>query len=136
MKTENTLENKARFLLHCYAENRSSIKSNQGSGVVFGILDIINNPKNYYSELTPLSQITDEDAVEVAELHYGRGTVIQTSKERYIKNVGKYVLHNPEYIASKIADFLRSKGYALPFHNLSVDELISYGWVKLKEDNQ
>jgi hypothetical protein len=29
-------------------------------------------------------------------------------------------------------DYLRSKGYALAFHDLSVEDLINYGWIKLK----
>ena len=29
-------------------------------------------------------------------------------------------------------DYLRSKGYALPYMDLSVEDLISYGWIKLK----
>ncbi len=31
-------------------------------------------------------------------------------------------------------DFLRSRGYALPWMGLSVEKLIEYGWIKLKED--
>ena len=32
------------------------------------------------------------------------------------------------------SDCLRSKGYALPYMDLSVDNLIEYGWIKLKEN--
>ena len=31
-------------------------------------------------------------------------------------------------------DYLRSKGYALPWMDLSVEDLVEYGWVKLKEN--
>ncbi|CAD0220376.1 hypothetical protein [Chryseobacterium sp. JV274] len=31
-------------------------------------------------------------------------------------------------------DFLRSKGYALPWMNLNIDTLEKYGWIKLKEN--
>ena len=31
-------------------------------------------------------------------------------------------------------DYLRSKGYALPYIDLSVKDLVEYGWVKLKEN--
>ena len=30
-----------------------------------------------------------------------------------------------------ITDFLRSKGYALPYMGLSVETMVEYGWVKL-----
>jgi len=32
---------------------------------------------------------------------------------------------------AKTIDYLRSKGYALPFMEYSVDDLISFGWVKI-----
>ena len=31
-------------------------------------------------------------------------------------------------------DYLRSKGYALPWMDLSVEDLVKYGWIKLKEN--
>ena len=30
-------------------------------------------------------------------------------------------------------DYLRNKGYALPWMNLSVQDMVDYGWIKLKE---
>lgn len=151
-KLENTLENKAKFLLHCYAENKDSIKSYQGPGVVFGILDIINNPENYYAELTPLSQITDEDAIEVAKLESeffnckyehisiereaNKGVIVQKfnncahiEDSVFIGDDNRINFSTMKYPAYQ---YIRSKGYALPWMGLSVDDLISYGWVKLK----
>lgn len=32
------------------------------------------------------------------------------------------------------SDYLRSKGYVLPYMDLSVEDLIEYNWVKLKEN--
>lgn len=34
---------------------------------------------------------------------------------------------------SKLVDYLRSKGYALPWMGLSVEEMVEAGWIKLKE---
>ena len=45
---ENTRDNKARFLLISYANNRNSIKHIHGAGVVFSAIDIINNPDEFY----------------------------------------------------------------------------------------
>ena len=41
-----------------------------------------------------------------------------------------------EYIVNilKMSDYLRTKCYALPWMDLSVEDLIEYGWVKLKEE--
>lgn len=33
----------------------------------------------------------------------------------------------------QVIDYLRSKGYVLPWMGLSVEKLVEYGWVKLKE---
>ena len=33
-----------------------------------------------------------------------------------------------------VFDYLRSKGYALPWMDLLVEDLVEYGWVKLKEN--
>jgi hypothetical protein len=37
-------------------------------------------------------------------------------------------------IGSKECDYLRSKGYALHWMDLSVKDLVEYGWIKLKEN--
>lgn len=131
---KNTIENKANFLLMNYAFNRGSIKSKQGVGVVFPVIDIINNPEYYYCEQTPLSSITDEDAIEVAKMTWA-DTI---GGRKFINAIdGRYEILDTLSLGGHfkyyIVDYLRSKGYALPFHNLSVDELISYGWIKLKE---
>lgn len=34
---------------------------------------------------------------------------------------------------TKVADYLRSKGYALPYMGISVEDQIKYGWIKLTE---
>lgn len=47
-----------------------------------------------------------------------------TSPSEYLHNV------------LKISDYLRSRGYALPWMGLSVEQLISYGWIKLKDNPQ
>lgn len=53
--------------------------------------------------LKPLSAITDEDAIKVAKI------------EGYTY------------------DYLRSRGYALPFMGISVEQQIEAGWIKLIE---
>lgn len=92
------------------------------------------NP-NPFLELKPLSKITDEDAIEISKIfgwnHY--------SDESKISQVRNFVIDCSNYHSSNISsnenfnliDFLRSKGYALPFMEYSVDELVSFGWVRL-----
>lgn len=87
-----------------------------------------------YLELTPLSEITDEHAIDVADILEGFG--VWVGAVEYI-NVGiKYIEGCENHMSgahSKIVDYLRSKGYALPWLNYSVEKQIELGWIKLKE---
>lgn len=77
-----------------------------------------------FVKLKSIEDISDEDAIRVAQLThqidgvFSIGEIITTSKKPI------------PYIA--IVDFLRSKGYAIPYNGLSVDVLVSFGWVVLR----
>lgn len=78
-----------------------------------------------FLQLKPFLSITDEEAIEVAKI-YGLDykNYKPESKEKII------LLTN---IYAPVYQYLQSKGYALPFRNYSVGQLIEMGWVKLKE---
>jgi len=122
-----------------------------------------------YLLLTPLSAITDEDAIEVTKIvtKPERGTFtfeVIEAKHNYLNQLVKQVIIHQHYpnIKSKpdsdiygLVDvfnftssivakmdamlpthcyqYLQSKGYALPYMGLSVEQLIEYGWIKLKD---
>lgn len=89
--------------------------------------------------LKALSDITDEDAIEVFKIQEYRdrkfkdisfdddkGTLcvcIETDEDEY----GVF-----EAVYSNGVDYLRSKGYALPAHGFTVQELIDAGVYKIK----
>lgn len=104
MKIENIYENKARFFALYWGVKclRNEFLNDNIPPHKVDVSTCRGLPQQYL-ELTPLSQITDEDAVEV---------------------IGVSECHR--------ADYLRSKGYALPWMGLSVEDLVSYGWVKIK----
>lgn len=110
MKIQNTLENKARFFAQYWGQKvfKTSLKqeiphkNNFGKSIQF----------NDFLELKPLSQINDEDAIN---LGYGYASHLKSNLDRNI-------------------DQLRNLGYALPYMDLSVEDLVEYGWVKLKEN--
>jgi hypothetical protein len=116
---------------------------------------------DFFLELKPLSKISNEDAIEVAKIvsksscgyfedvnwqvdrnnakdsqvwvHNGEDPLIIcyinfTGNIFFKTNGGMTRLHINELSAY---DFLRSKGYALPFMEYSIDELIEFGWVRL-----
>jgi len=144
MKTQNTLENKARFFAHYwgnkvfrYFDNLNIDKTLILNHENFGKLH------NGYLILTPLSIITDEEANKLVKiLHLKRYVDINTveffdsaeglfwtifySDFKFIKN------SQTSIVPSFAVDQLRSKSYALPWLDLSIDDLIEYGWIKLK----
>jgi hypothetical protein len=125
--------------------------------------DSIGKCHNYHLRLKPLSAISDEDAIEVAKIALGFSKItknieITTTTDRrfgfsfWLNNEVEYMidfnnLYNPtlialtrktadnEYLhnACNISDYLRSKGYALPWMGLSVEEMVEAGWIKLIE---
>lgn len=172
---ENTLENKAKFFALYYNQKVLKVTQNR--------LDVVSKSwnwehSNFYLELTPLSQITNEDAIEVSRLcldpkekplevveiinwDWLKKIVVNrepsltdkdTIVEMYIsfnfedtevkftwdynnsKGSGQLERHLPN--AMRAYDLLRYKGYAVPWMGLSVEQLVSFGWAKLKETNQ
>jgi hypothetical protein len=150
---ENTLENKALFFAMYTGQQIFHSEHN------VGVFKLSNHPPNtlwkdetIYAQLKPLSSIADEDA-------YGTGILIncwsdserkmEFFKSDKMKDVhimgGKNFAHciGKEYghgLSHPFAnsttdilaayDYLRSKGYALPFMGLSVETMIEYGWIK------
>lgn len=89
--------------------------------------------------LTPLSQITDEDAIEVAKMSfrtlpdsYSQKDIIKLGRRLCDSVVSDEASYFSGALCCAINDFLRSKGYALPYLGLSVDEMVSAGWIVLK----
>lgn len=90
------------------------------------------NEKDYI-ELKSIADITEEDKNVIEESILGFVDKIY--------NVGKFLfIETKSSISEKPIttslnsyhfDYLRSKGYALPFMEYSVDDLVKMGWVKL-----
>ncbi len=97
--------------------------------------------------LKNLWDLTEEDAKEIFYSKYELGNDFQRFEKRQygimIFYVTKYGRENSDYFVcfkqnmltaefpSFVADYFRSKGYAVEFNGLSVDKLVEYGWVKL-----
>ena len=97
---------------------------------------IDNYLKNYKLKmavlLRPLSSITDEEAIEVADIV---GLLIATKDKRktLVDYLNNEMSREFESLGSHAVDYLRSKGFALPFMGYSVEELINAGFIKLTE---
>jgi hypothetical protein len=127
---ENTLENKAKFFALYYGQKVLCIRKNESPVLYVGFDDLQNNKvrEDDYLELAPLSQITDEDAIEVCR-------ILKPNEDyHHDAKMGKYLirsldnmLHNfSRYL--KLINFLRSKGYYI-----GDGTEVFFGWAKLKE---
>lgn len=178
---ENTLENKAKFfalyVLQGVFVNGLNIK---GWLTTLDLHYISQGSIDGHLELKPLSSISDEDFLIVAQIlvtylneplfklsrGYSEGIIdipedviclkcsslieiegfqkylpmvliqIDTEENDIItgrfENDGKQLLDDHSDNILNAYDYLRSRGYALPWMGLSVEELVNRGWVKLK----
>jgi len=157
---KNTLENKAKFFAQYWGQLKVVYRK--------GFILRDNNSPQFVDEfdmleLTPLSQISDEDAIELAQIisgdrfiePYNKGmngfwNYVEDKKSNLelrfqLEETGlipantfglKRVLENSVYVEradiGRGVDYLRSKSYALPWNGITVEEMIEWGWVKLK----
>lgn len=127
---ENTLENKAKFFAQYWGQKL--LKKD-----IEGLEKFITEPDGFmrspseetYLELTPLSLITDEDAIELIKLRFIQNGGVVEDLTDFEENILLSEATKTNYI---FVDYLRSKGYALPWMGLSVEQQIKYGWIKLK----
>ena len=158
MKTQDTLENKAKFFAQywkqdvlcrvIFGKNKNEIIMHNTPCSNLKLGEIIDS----YLELKPLSQISDEDVIqgitylynitreelgEILEIkHYDTFSNITTIGIGCNLKTSRSIHHwsGTKKISSVESDYFRSKGYALPYMDLSVEDLIEYGWIKLKEN--
>ncbi len=137
---ENSLENKAKFFALYWGVNCISNDDFvwHGQETFETVLSTSKGDlSGWYATLKSLKDITDEDAVEVAKICEFTNQNSFTCKvfvENYFYN--QYTIDRPysfTHNVSQSIDLLRSKGYALPWMGLSIEQLIEYGWVKIQE---
>lgn len=137
----NTLKNKAKFFAQYYGlkmlwdDRRKLLYQCSGGHIEEAMYDEQFCGYSYYLELTPLSSITDEDAIEVAKIGFEQENDLTVSEGKMIVSqlLGGDGLTVNDCQIIFIADCLRSKGYALSWMGISVDQQIEFGWVKLKK---
>ncbi len=141
---ENILENKEKFFTQYFMQD---ILVNR-NGRYFLTLQTLHWVKTYQDtlklELIPLSKISNTDAIGCLNILFDEATVKEMAnltRELWIKilktelsaGFGSVQMKVSPYFPTvlNVYDFLRSKGYALPWMGLSVEKLVEYGWVVL-----
>ena len=136
---ENTKENKARFFGQYLLQRVFTYPDEPNVGFTFVNLTYLEKilftepSEEYYLTLKSLTEISDKDALKIAKIfHYNKGK----HRVKEGKSILESLIRDAVFIASyhrvgASFDYLRSKGYALPFMDLSVEKMIEYGWIKL-----
>lgn len=124
---ENTRENKAKFFAQYWGTKTLYVG---GVGLCFvGSGGWNLRHPDFHLELTSLKDITDEDAQRFGEI-YCEATENCCADLTFSE--ANDVLSRLSVLPFSCADYLRSKGYLLPFNGLSTEELITRGWAKTK----
>lgn len=159
---ENTLENKTKFFALYWGLDFTG-SDQYGEYMPGTWSEFPKYVDKQYLILKPLYSISDDDAIEVAKImtfHDGKGLIIERKKNGEIEMYDRYndephflntlfFVPDPFEIFSRddnrnwfqydaerfleVTDFLRSRGYAVPWMGLSVEQLIEYGWIKIKK---
>ena len=129
---KNTLENKAKFFAQYWGQNILIYEPDLGYRRIVNDYKI-GNADEFVALLKPLSQITDEDAIEVAKII--TETVTQSNTGEEVEYFKEEILKDPEvlcYATSDTVDYCRSKGYAAKWNRIPVSQQVKWEWVELK----
>lgn len=127
---ENTAQNRYKFYAQYYGQEVARYK--------VGMLSDVSAPMVMieWLELKPLSSITDEDAIELS-LRLGRviglDSIIHENNTDLVKNVlDNYTQINCLWmLPARFIDKARELGYAIDWNEVSVENQVEYGWIKL-----
>lgn len=105
MKLENTRENKEKFFALYWGQKVAKKLGSINLDVAYIMYH--SNVEDYYLELKDLRNMNIKEAIEFTDL----------AKTHYSNKL--------------ITDFARLRGFAMPFENLTIEDLINYNWIKL-----
>jgi len=111
---------KCRFFMQYYGQEVFAFDSEDAIKINNRTISYIRQYS--FLRLKPLLKITDEDAISMY-----RGL------ERNYESANQFLedYKSIGFLEQSEVDFLRSKGYAVPFMGYSVDDLVKIGWVQL-----
>lgn len=90
-------------------------------------------------EVKPLSKISNEDAMGLKEFFdwesagYSEDAILSNASVLIYQIISDYTRESGVSTIIKLIDYLRSRGYALPYGKWSVEELVGFGIFKLTE---
>src|SRR5690606_7643104 len=131
---ENTIENKAKFFAQYWGQEIMKESDNDLNETVYFANTHANQSKisNYYLELKTLSSISDKDAIEVSTI-WGSQVYSRILGHSLISRLasGTDTIETQFRNILGVVNYLHSKGYALPFMGISVEQMVEWGWITL-----
>ncbi len=125
---ENNTENQARFNTQYWGQPIGTMLIDSREPVQHKIPVFGQNLS--YITLKPLSQISDGDLKriwEIGEFEDEFNAGLRLNHILLMKDCGCFE-------RSPVVDYLRLQGYAILYMDLSVEQMIEYGWIKLKSE--
>ena len=123
---------KARFFAQYWGQHLHQLENSESLRMID--YEVFDYPvgANEHLRLTPLSMIRDEDAMAIIQLHgsLNTGDFGYLTEKSPVEKIVKFCT-TLTLCRSDVADFLRSRGYALPYLGISVAEQVRKGWIKL-----
>lgn len=149
MKAEINNENRAKFFAQYWGQDVLTVGNALCENLPENWIESSLNHTQYL-QLKPLSEISDEDAIDVAKIntsiHWNNGLTPNVWKNSFghtiVSNgtgiIDKYgqTIISEHYLSYTQVDFLRSRGYLVPWMGLSCEEIIEAGWAKLKKSEK
>lgn len=133
---ENTLKNKSTFFAQYWGQ--SNIISTLDQTKTFASHNLTSEYlKDYFLELKPLSSIKDEELVIIAKFYEPTAHNVKLEDGQILFDFvyGDQGASGAIEISDGYClDWLRSNGFATEWMGLSVEDLVSFGWIKLKEN--
>ena len=138
---ENNSENKLKFFAHYFGQRvlkNKNLNEPFNKDVIYDMFfdSYVNkNHKFFYLELRSIESITDAECVYYynmfcPDLYIDDNLKIYAFKNR-LNHILEYKLFN--CLELQEIDWLRSKGFLLPFMNLTTDQILEFGWAKIKD---
>jgi hypothetical protein len=135
----NTIENKRRFMYLYEGQNTLRYQDNATDYIMNWELDKFNNEPNNkckidtaYLELKSLSDISDDDLLWLGRNANDYPNSNYKDDLNYCKDLVRRYLSRPPMMNYECVDYLRSRGYLLPFEDLTIEQILAYKWAVIK----
>lgn len=141
---ENNLENKANFFAQYWGQNVLTRPHCGAKKWILGEEVSIQSALSkqgydyqYFLQLKPLSSITDKELLKIVKFYESTAHNVKLEDDQILFDF----IYGDQGASGAIEisdgyclDWLRSNGFATEWMGLSVEDLVSFGWIKLKEN--